>query len=104
MDFEEEFKLAVGELQLKPYEFWELTLAEFADIIDGYVRMQKRRTNELLYTAWHTAVLSRMKDIPSLKSILQDTETKPKHEQTGDEMLAMCKLLNAAFGGEVVET
>lgn len=25
------------------------------------------------------------------------------HKQTDDEMLAMCKLLNAAFGGEVAE-
>ena len=30
------------------------------------------------------------------------TQSKP-HEQTDDEMLAMCKLLNAAFGGKVVE-
>jgi hypothetical protein len=29
-------------------------------------------------------------------------QSKP-HKQTDDEMLAMCKLLNAAFGGEVVE-
>jgi len=28
---------------------------------------------------------------------------EPKKEQTGDEMLAKVKLLNAMFGGEVVE-
>lgn len=42
-----------------------------------------------------------MEKIPPLNNLLQDTEA-PK-EQTDNEMLAMCKLLNAAFGGEVVE-
>ena len=54
-----------------------------------------------MYTAWHTAVLSRMKDIPPLRKLLQDEDEK--HEQTDDEMMHMAKMLNAAFGGEVVE-
>lgn len=30
-------------------------------------------------------------------------QSKPQKRQTDNEMLAMCKLLNAAYGGEVVE-
>jgi hypothetical protein len=28
---------------------------------------------------------------------------KPNRQQTPEEMMAMCRMLNAAFGGEVVE-
>ena len=30
-------------------------------------------------------------------------QSKPQKPQTDEDMMAMCKLLNAAFGGEVVE-
>jgi len=72
-------------------------------MVDGYRRKQKRRANEIIQVSWYTAVLSRQKEIPPLSQLLQD-EDSPKHEQTDDEMLAMCKMLNAAFGGTVVET
>ena len=101
LDFSAEFEIAVGELEMSPSDFWQLTPAEFYYIVDGFKRNQKRRVNELLYGAWHTAVLSRMKEIPPLNRLLQDTEEKKP--QTDNEMLAMCKLLNAAYGGEVVE-
>lgn len=58
--------------------------------------------NEIIYLAWHTEAFARQKTLPPLKSLLQDE--KPRHEQTDEEMMAMCKMLNAAFGGEVVDT
>ena len=101
LDFTAEFEIGVGELELKPSEFWQLTPAEFYYMLDGYKRNQKRHINEVLIGAWHTAALSRMEKMPSLNSLLYDDE--PKHEQTEDEMYAMCKMLNAAFGGVEVE-
>lgn len=84
---------------MKPSEFWELTPAEFAGMVKGYNRRQKNRLDELLYHAWHGAALSRVNKLPSLKSLMQ-TENKA---QSVDDMLAMVKMLNAAFGGEEVE-
>jgi len=58
--------------------------------------------NELMSAAWHTAYLSRVKPdkLPSLKDLLS---LEPKKPQTDEEMMAMCKMLNAAFGGKVVK-
>ena len=66
---------------------------------DGYNRRQKNMLDELMYHAWHSAALLRVNKLPSLKSLMQ-TENKA---QSVDDMLAMVKMLNAAFGGEVVE-
>lgn len=84
---------------MKPDDFWKLTLAEFGEMVEGFKRQQKRRIDELLYLAWHTAVLSRQKEIPSLSSLLNKNEKK---EMTEQEMFEQVKMLNAAFGGEVV--
>jgi hypothetical protein len=70
-------------------------------MLDGYNRCRKRQINDMIYTAWHTAVLSRVKDIPSLDSLMAGTERKK--EQTNEEMMAMAKILNAAFGGTYTE-
>lgn len=86
---------------MSPFEFWELTLAEFVKIAEGYVRRQKQKYNELIYVAWHTEAFARMKKLPSLKSLIR--EDKERHEQTDEEMMAMAKMLNAAFGGEEIE-
>ena len=37
------------------------------------------------------------------KRLLKSSEAS-SHQQTDEEMMAMCKMLNAAFGGTVVET
>lgn len=72
---------------------------------EGYRKREINRVNELLYLAWHIAALERQKKLPSLKSLMQkvDEKAKPHKEQTVDEQIAMCRLLNAAFGGEFVE-
>lgn len=72
-------------------------------MVDGYMRKQKRRVNELIYLAWHTEIFARQKQLPELKSLLQGEDEKAKHGQTDDEMMVMCKMLNAAFGGDTVE-
>lgn len=72
-------------------------------MLKGYNRRQKDERNKLLFLAWHTEVFARQKTLPALTSMMETDEPKEKHVQTDDEMLAMCRLLNAAFGGEVVE-
>ena len=90
---------------MKPHEFWVLTYAEFRQMVEGYVRKQKRCNDDLMSLAWHTAYFGRVEEMPALDSLLQDDDDNNNpHEQTDDEMLAMAKMLNAAFGGEVVET
>jgi len=69
----------------------------------GYVRRATLRRNELIYTAWHAEAFARSKVLPNLDSLIQfDYEDTPK-VQTEEDMVAMVMLLNAAFGGEVVE-
>jgi hypothetical protein len=93
----------VGELGLLPREFWALTCTEFAAMAEGYARAQKRRTNELVYLAWHVAALSRQPKLPELSSLMQTEDDRRKKDQTPDEMLTMVRMLNAAMGGVEVE-
>ncbi len=93
----------MGELGLLPHEFWALTYAEFAAMAEGYARAQKRRTNELVYLAWHVAALSRQPKLPELSSLMQTEDETRKRDQTPDEMLTMVRMLNAAMGGVEVE-
>ena len=67
---------------------------------DGYIRLQKNKRNEQISLAWHTAALTRCDKMPSLESLL----TKESVKQSSPDMMAICKLLNAAYGGEEVET
>ncbi len=69
----------------------------------GYARAQKRRTNELVYLAWHVAALSRQPKLPELRSLMQPEESNHSQNQTPDEMLSMVRMLNAAMGGVEVE-
>jgi hypothetical protein len=97
------FEIAVGELGLNPQEFWDLTYAEFAQLVEGYSCRRQERVNELIYLAWHIEAFHRQPGkLPDLNSLLHEP-SKPQKQQTEEEMLAMAKMLNAAFGGEVVE-
>jgi hypothetical protein len=91
-------------MNLKPDEFWHLTYAEFCEIVTGYVKRSRKRTNELIFAAWNVERFHRERGAIPLASVLIDEEpnTKPK-EMTDDQMLAMARILNAAYGGDVVE-
>jgi hypothetical protein len=99
--FSAEFEFSITYLELKPFEFWELTPAEFYEMAEGYNKRHIKRSNELITLAWNTAALVRTKEMPELESILISDVIK--EAQTDDEMLSIVKMLNAAFGGEVVE-
>lgn len=94
-----EFEHGVTYLELTPSEFWELTPAEFYAMAEGFAKRKRNRNNELIYLAWNTAALTRVEKMPDLKDLY---EAEPKKEQTDEDMLAVVKSLNAAFGGEVV--
>lgn len=68
---------------------------------EGYNKRHIKRSNELITLAWNTAALVRTKEMPELESILISDVIK--EAQTDEEMLSIVKMLNTAFGGEVVE-
>lgn len=59
-----------------------------------------RRHNEMAWLAYHVAALSRTKKLPRLEKLMHQTS---KREQTPEEMLALVRVMNAAFGGTVKE-
>jgi hypothetical protein len=78
-------------------QFWDLTPDEFEELCIGHGVRRKRQLEDLVYLAWHTAKFNRAKNIPDLQTILN---SKPKaKKQTDEQMMAMARLLNAAFGG-----
>ena len=89
---------------MRPCDFWALTYAEFYEMAQGYRRRQIKKRNELIYHAWHVEALSRQQKLPELKSLMQNVERSadPPKQQTEEDMIAMCKLLNVAFGGNEV--
>lgn len=87
---------------MQPAEFWKLTYAEFISMLEGFSKRRIQINNDLLYASWHIAAFSRQKNLPSLKSILIQ-DLSDRHQQTDEEMLAVVKVVNAAFGGKVVE-
>ena len=91
----------MGELELKPREFWVLTYAEFFAMAEGFKRRRIDRQNALIYHAWHCEAFARQKTLPELKNILQKSESTHR-QQTEEEMIAICRMLNAAFGGDEV--
>jgi hypothetical protein len=52
--------------------------------------------NGRVWLAYHIAVLSRQKRIPSLQSLMIPTRREP---QTWQEQMAICKAIAAAYGG-----
>ena len=88
---------------MKPFEFWELTPAEFIMIIKAHNKRQEEHTKELLWTTWNTAALIRTDIMPEYNNWMNINKGKPKKQkQTNEDMLNMAKMLNSAFGGEVV--
>jgi hypothetical protein len=85
-----------------PEEFWQLTYAEFVAIAEGRIRHEQRKMNEMIFLAWHIEALARQKRLPSLGSLLKEEKISGRR-QSDEEMMSMARLLNAAFGGEVIE-
>jgi len=93
---------------LFPDTFWLLTYAEFLTMLEGFRKKERRHNNELLYLAWHVAAFERQKKLPPLSSVLADEDATGEPGEgrvmSDEEMMAKCRILNAAFGGTEVTT
>lgn len=65
--------------------------------IESYNKRMSADSEERLINAYLNAYWHRVKRMPSLKDVLK--KTKQPAAQTPEQMLAMVKNLNAAFGG-----
>ena len=86
---------------IKPNEFWELTPRELKNYIEGFIVKSEMENDRAILNAWLGAGLHRQKRLPKLQDLIKKTEKKQK--QSNEQMLAMVKALNVAFGGKVVE-
>lgn len=100
--FEDEFGIGVGDLGLKPAEFWDLTPAEFRVMHKGYLKARTRRINEMIYQAWRTADLIKAAELPELQSLLLEETPRRKAKQTVEDQVMRLSALAIALGGEVI--
>ncbi len=71
-------------------------------MVNAYNINKRHERNTNIYIAWHVALFNRQKVLPALNALLIDPyQTEPK-EQTPEEMLAVARLINAAYGGTEV--
>lgn len=84
---------------IDPGTFWGLEPAEFRILQAAYLEKKKHEHEHEISMVYLGAVLHRMKRMPSLKSLLKPVEEKRK--KTAEDMLAVVKQLNQAFGGRV---
>jgi len=73
-------RIAFGLLGLKPWEFGNMTIAEFNLMLEGYEQRITFETQQTRYHAWLVANLVRAKKIPKLKTLLdikKPAEDKP---------------------------
>jgi hypothetical protein len=71
--------------------------------IQAYANRKKVEGEEALTSAYLTAYWQRVKRMPDLKKLLDDTkqpQNKKSKEQTPEQMFAAVKAAHAAFGGE----
>lgn len=78
-------------------DFWELTPYEFGVTLSAYHKRVKQEREERISLAYMTAKLGRVKEMPTLKELLEQNEEKK--EQTAETMFEEIKRLNEAFGG-----
>jgi len=48
-------------------------------------------------------MFERQKKLPSLESVLIKESSEPKKPQSTEEMISICKMLNAAYGGKEIK-
>ena len=66
-------------------------------MFDAYIESQERHRNDLIFIAWHTAYLQRVKKFPKFDELVN----KKPRRMTDEQMLAKAKALNMMFGGKV---
>ncbi|MBW7475952.1 hypothetical protein K0T92_14495 [Paenibacillus oenotherae] len=69
--------------------------------IQVYAEHNRREIEEGLTLAYMTAYWHRVKRMPDLKKLIQDT--RPRVSKTPEQLLAQVKAINAAMGGVINE-
>ena len=88
---------------LKPHEFWNLTIREFYIYKECYEIKRKEQMDYDLAIAWKTAFYQRVPKFPTLKEVLGQTEVvKAAEPQSEQEMFSKMKNFNMMRGGEVI--
>lgn len=70
--------------------------------IEAYRERMEQEGKEDLAHAYLTAYYHRVKRMPNLKQLLEDSKPKAKVKQTDEEMFEVIKKMHASIGGEVV--
>lgn len=84
-------------------QFWSMTWAEFHEKSRGFIKSRRDRINEQLYVAFRSAWLSQQREAVSLEDFLLPDENKPQEKvMTPEQIMAQCRLINAAMGGTEV--
>jgi hypothetical protein len=81
-------------------EYGDLTPRELMLILEAYNEKEQQKREESLTAAYMSAYFQRVKRMPSLKQVLEDSRPRRSVPQTPDQMLAAVKMLQAQFGGE----
>lgn len=84
---------------IDPLMFWELTPYELSVSIGAFVEKTKREHEQQVVLAYLNAYWHRVKKMPNIKEVIGGDAVKKK--KTPEEMLAVVKSLNEAFGGTV---
>lgn len=84
-------KYAVAILNIKPAEFWELTLAEFNVMMDSYEwRTRQERIRNAEHALWSMLPHVKADKMPSIEQMLgEDKEGKEKEVTTENDLEAM---------------
>lgn len=87
-------KYAIAISNVKPWEFWELTLAEFNVMMDAYTWSEyQERMKQAQHAQWSMMPHVKSKNIPSIEKMIGEHPDKKKEEDkpvtTQDDMAEM---------------
>lgn len=81
-----------------------MTPYELSIAIEAFIEIAEIEAQERLTYVWLGEYYHRIKRLPSLPEILNQSDKKQEPKRmTDDQMLSMAKKLNAQFGGIVVK-
>lgn len=80
-------------------EFWHSTPYITRLCCKAAAALDLNRYRHDLFTGYHAALLSRVKDPPSLESLMRRLDTPRQVQQSPEDILRIVEALNAQFGG-----
>lgn len=78
--------------------FWRQTPRETTCLLRG-IRAERRRGAQLaVFTAWHTAALSRVDRLPDLAPLLEAAAGEGDADQSPEDQMNVARAIAASFG------